>query len=82
MIADFSLTLSWSQARLEHLVQEKMAIRPDIVDEDVIEDQIYVLPEKSWQVSIFQQKEVYRVAMYLKEIYFSFQKGKLKFSIN
>ena len=62
MIADFSLTLSWSQARLEHLVQEKMAIRPDIVDEDVMEDQnqIYVLPEKSWQVSIFQQKEVYR----------------------
>ena len=23
-----------------------MAIRPDIVDEDVMEDQIYVLPEK------------------------------------
>ena len=37
-----------------------MAIGPEIVDEEVMEDQIYVLPEKSWLVSIFQQKEVYR----------------------
>ena len=54
-----------------------MAIRPDIVDVDVMEDQIYVLPEESWMPGSFFFNTY--IAMYLKDSYFSFQKGKLKF---
>ena len=57
-----------------------MAIRPDIVDEDVMEDQIYVLPENEYGLSYSNKVAVklmygrWRRALFIRKIMDSYVK--------